>query len=120
LRAQPGDGAYPLFVAISGEEVRAGQTGGTLKVLERLYETPSAAWQTAERLHLSFSGYDDTSTELADIDEVREYVRRLDERFPFWLYFCSKDSAGLTVITRCLLPPSLTPAGRRRVFPPAA
>lgn len=42
---------------------------------------------------------------------------RLDEGFPYWLFFLSKRGLGLQFITLCLLPPLLKAEARATIFP---
>lgn len=106
-----------LSVVVSREDVQAGDITSTLRVLQRLLESPAIAMQFFERVDLTFHGYDQVRWELPEIPEVRNFVYKLDEQFPYWLFFSSKRHLGLQCILFCLLPPSLTEEGRARVFP---
>ncbi|MBN1546409.1 MAG: hypothetical protein JW902_07105 [Syntrophaceae bacterium] len=107
----------PLVVGISKGEVKAQDASAALSVLKRLIATPETAKEFVERVDISFSGYDQTTQELFEIQEVRDFVYQLDEQFPFWLFFLSKRYLGLQCILWCLLPPFLTEEGRSRIFP---
>jgi hypothetical protein len=63
------------------------------------------------------SGADHVTLELFEIPEVRDFVHKLDEEFPFWLFFLSKRYLGLQCLLRCFLPPFLTEEGRAETFP---
>jgi hypothetical protein len=41
--------------------------------------------------------------------EVREYASTLDDQFPYWLFFLTKQGLGLQRITYCFIPPHLSP-----------
>ncbi|MCC6363148.1 MAG: hypothetical protein IT165_06455 [Bryobacterales bacterium] len=112
-----GDVADFLTVVISREQVEAGDIAATLGVLQRLVESPKTARDFAERVDIAFQGYDDVREELFEIPEVRSFVARLDEQFPYWLFFLSKHCRGLQCLLLCFLPPSLTEAARARIFP---
>jgi hypothetical protein len=109
--------ADPLVVVVSREEVNAGDTSGTLRVLHRLIESPMQARSYFERVDIAFHGYDGWAQEPFEIIEVRSFVTRLDEKFPYWLFFLSKRYLGLQCLLHCFLPPFLTEEGRARVFP---
>ena len=106
-----------LTVVISKHEVDTGEISGPLGILRRLIESPTTARQFAERVDIVFHGYDDVPQELFEIQEVRSFVARLDEEFPYWLFFLSKSCLGLQCLFFCFLPPSLTETARARVFP---
>jgi len=44
-------------------------------------------------------------------------VHKLDEQFPFWLFFLSKHDLGLQCLLLCFLPPYLTKEERAEIFP---
>ncbi len=48
---------------------------------------------------------------------VRSFVSKLDEKFPYWLFFLSKHHLGLQCVLLCFLPPFLTETARAGVFP---
>jgi hypothetical protein len=102
---------------VSRRDVEAADTSSTLGVLRRLIESPATARQFFERVDIAFHGYDDASEELFEILEVRDFVYKLDEQFPFWLFFLSKHHLGLQCLLLCLLPPFLTETGRSEHFP---
>jgi len=107
----------PLGVVVSREEVETLNTEPSLDVLRRLTASPAIAKRFFERVDIAFHGYDDTTQELFEIPPVREFVRKLDEQFPFWLFFLSKHYLGLQCLLFCFLPPFLTDEGRSEIFP---
>jgi hypothetical protein len=106
-----------LTVVISKEDVVTGDVSAPMHVLGRLMESPRTARQFAERVDIAFHGYDEVALELFEMPEVRSYVVRLDEKFPYWLFFLSKHYSGLQCVLLCFLPPSLTKTARAAVFP---
>lgn len=105
-----------LIIVVSKEEVEAGNISSSLRTLNRLIESPSTARQFAERVDIAFHGYDHNAVELFEMPEVRSFVHKLDEKFPYWLFFLSKYHAGLQCLLLCLLPPFLTETARAEVF----
>lgn len=105
---------------VSREEVESGDTAGTCGVLRKLLDS-QAAIRFFERVDLAFDGYNEDPRELFEILEVRQYVHKLDEEFPYWLYFLSKRRRGLLCIVLCImycfLPPYLTPDAQARILP---
>jgi hypothetical protein len=109
----------PDFVTIiaSKAEVLSGDTQSILGALRALIATQATALKWRERVDFVIDGYNDTQWELFEIQEVREFIAKLDEEFPFWLFFLSKRDLGLQCIAYCFLPPFLTPEARARIFP---
>jgi hypothetical protein len=107
----------PFIIVVSRSEVEAMNTSATLGALKRLTESPATTRQFVERVDIAFHGYDHTHEELFEIPEVRSFVHQLDEQFPFWLYFMSKQHLGLQCLLLCFLPPFLTEEARSKIFP---
>lgn len=106
-----------LTLVITKEEVEAGDISAPLRVLDRLMESPNTARHFAESVDIAFYGYDDVALELFKMEEVRSFVVKLDEKFPYWLFFLSKHHVGLKCVLLCLLPPFLTDTARADVLP---
>lgn len=106
-----------LHIVIPRDEVEEGRTEPTLTVLAPLIQSRQSARTFLERVTIQFDGYNDTTAELFEITEVRNYVQQLDGRFPYWLYFLDKRTSSFDVIWRCFMPPSLTPQGQAEHFP---
>lgn len=105
----------PLVVVVSRQDVERGDIGPTLGVLARLLESVEVVRANEDAVEIAFHGYDDHPWELHDIEAVRTFVHKLDEKFPYWLYFLTKEGTGLTAIAWCFVPPFLTEEGRRTV-----
>ncbi len=107
----------PVVIVVGRSDIERGDVSFTLEALNVLKQSPEAARAYRERVDIAFHGYDDRPDELFEIDEVREFVRRLDAKFPYWIYFLSKHYSGLQCIALCLLPPYLTREGKAKHFP---
>ena len=116
-RGIPSMPSNAFFLVISREQVNAGDTSSALSILGSCLASPARALSLFQKVDISFSGYEDISRELYEIPEVRDYVRALDDEFPFWLFFLTKFGLGLQCIMLCFMPPFLTDAGRQRAFP---
>ena len=88
-----------------------------LGTLELLLRSPESARAYMERVDIAFAGYDENTRALDEIPMVRDYVRKLDEQFPFWLFFLSKHMLGLQCIIFCHLLPFLTAKGKAEHHP---
>jgi hypothetical protein len=106
-----------LTIVISKTDVEAGDISASLGVLSSLLEFPNTARQLSERVDIAFHGYDDVALELFEVPGVRSFVCKLDEKFPYWLFFLSKHHPGLQCVLLSFLPPSLTETARTEVFP---
>ena len=107
----------PIGLIISRAEVENQDIQPAMSVLRRLIESPQIALNYKEEVNIAFDGYDQSNLELFEIPEVRNYVYKLDEQFPFWFYFLSKYSSGLQCIMLCFLPPYLTEEAQQEIFP---
>jgi hypothetical protein len=112
----PGD-VDPFGVIVSRDEVETLDTGPSLSILRQLTASPATARRFFERVDIAFHGYDDTTQELFETVEVRDFIYKLDEQFPFWLFFLSKHYLALQCLLLCFLPPFLTEEGRSEIFP---
>lgn len=106
----------PHFV-ISREEVEQADTSRALELLSRYASSPDIALANRENLEIVFHGFDDTDQELGEIPMVRNFVRELDAKFPYWLFFLSKSGLGLQCVLYCFLLPHLTEAARAERHP---
>lgn len=106
-----------LALVVSREEVITQDCSQVLSALNSLLDSPEKAAMFKENVDIGFSGYDEDSRELFEIDEVRNFVFKLDDAFPFWLFFLTKFGTGLQCVFLCLMPPHLTKEGQARIFP---
>lgn len=82
-----------------------------------MIRTPEDALKWRERVDINFDGYNESRWELFEVSEVRDFVDKLDEHFPYWLFFLAKSHFGLQCVMLCFLPPFLTPEGKASTFP---
>jgi len=80
----------PLVIIISKDEVDSSNILPALEILKYLIDSPDLAKSYQENVNIAFHGYDNDPRELFEIPEVRNYVYKLDEIFPFWLFFLVK------------------------------
>ena len=106
-----------LFFVVSRQDVEAGDLTEILGSLNHLISTTEIARKYRERVDISFEGYDHDGRELWEIREIRDFVYRLDEQFPYWLFFLDKKLLGLHCLAWCFLPPDLTEEAQRTIYP---
>jgi hypothetical protein len=104
-----------LSFVISREDIETGNISTTVLLLEKLLN-PDAALKYCEKVDIGVYGYDDDPRELNELPEVRDFIYKLDEKFPYWCYFLSKRATGLMFILSCFCPPYLTPESRDRIW----
>jgi hypothetical protein len=110
-------GTAPDFinVVLSREDIEAGGISGSLSVLKQLLN-PDAAVRYCEKVDVGVYGYDDDPRELNEFPEVRDFIYKLDEEFPYWCYFLSKRGTGLLFILSCFCTPYLSPEVRDKIW----
>jgi len=111
------DHISPLVIIVTKQEVLERNIQPALNVLRSLMESPEMSKAYKENVEIIFQGYSDNIPELLKSQPVREYVNLLDEEFPFWFFFLSKEYLGLQNMVRCFLPPYRTDSGAREVSP---
>lgn len=107
----------PLCVVVLRDEVHRQDISAALSTLKTLLRSPETARAYKERVDIAFDGYNDDHRELDEIEEVRNYVQKLDAEFPFWLFFLSKHMLGLQCIVFCHMLPFLTDEGKAERHP---
>ncbi|MGP0104071.1 chlororespiratory reduction 6 domain-containing protein [Rhodoblastus sp.] len=107
----------PLVILITRDEVERGDIDAAISVFKDCLSSVEKIRARFEQLDIVFHGYDDDRREIFEIPEVRKYVGRLDEKFPFWLFFMNKECLGLQAISLCFLPPYLTEQARKTIIP---
>lgn len=106
-----------LFFVVPRRDVEAGDLSEILRGLNHLISSVEIAKAYCERVDIGFDGYDDDRREVWEIPEIREFVYRLDEQFPYWLFFLDKKLLGLRCLAWCFLPPHLTEEAQKRIYP---
>ena len=106
----------PVIFVVSKNEVVNQDISSILSSLNNLLSSPEKALSYCEKIDISFDGYNNIHDELFEIPEVRNFVYKLDEEFPYWLYFCSKELHGLRTLLYCFLPPHLTDEAKAKYW----
>jgi hypothetical protein len=107
----------PIVVVVTRDEVEAKDMSSVLEALRGLVASPEIARTYFEQVDIAFHGYNDTSEELFEIPEVRDFVYELDSHFPYWLFFLDKSALGLQFIAYSFLPPFLTNEAKNKIYP---
>jgi hypothetical protein len=102
-----------LVLMASRAEVEAGDTSYAQATLGKLLK-PENAVRMKGRLIFGIKGYDDDPRDLWEIDDVRQWMKRLDEQFPYWFYFMDlgpQTTMPLIVFSLCKF--EKVPGGKR-------
>jgi hypothetical protein len=90
-----------LPIVIGRGEIESGNIRPTLAILHRLLVDKDTIQYFFERVDIGVNGYDDDTRELWDIPEVKIFIQKLDQRFPYWFYFLTKLGCGLKMVAFC-------------------
>jgi hypothetical protein len=94
-------GVFPHFsnivLSIDVADVKAMDVSFPRCFFDNLRATKELAYGCQGKVEIGFSGYDDDPRKLFEIDEVREYVARLDATLPELLFFVRTDDAAMTL-----------------------
>lgn len=91
-----------LFVVIGRDDVESGDCSQVLKTLNTLIADRETALKFMNRVALSVHGYDADPRELFEIAEVRAFLHKLDQEFPFLFFFLSTDTEALKLLALSL------------------
>jgi hypothetical protein len=78
-------------------EVNARNIAWITSFFNRLRATKELAYDCQGKIEIGFYGYDDDKRELFEVDEVREYVRLLDQALPDLFFFARSDEHSVTL-----------------------
>lgn len=107
-----------LQIFVDRADVESGNIGPTLSTLRRLMSSGDIARAAQGKVDLGIDGYNETPTELFEIEAVRAFIWALDREFPYWLFFSNIQSSSLQMIALCFVPPFLTREGKKEHFGP--
>jgi hypothetical protein len=94
-------GIDSIHIVIGREQVESKDINSILISLSLLSKNKDTILRFRQAVILSIDGYDNDPRELFEIEEVRNYVKELDLRFPFWFYFLSLHTPALKMIALC-------------------
>ncbi len=91
-----------LSVIVPRSDVEGCIIAPTLNVLQSVLADSETVRLFQGRVDIAFEGWDSDPRELYEILEVRTFMARLDEEWPYWLYFLSTERQALRMIAFCL------------------
>jgi len=102
-----------LSITIARRDIETNNISKYLALLDPLYPNIKLANKFCEKVALYIEGYDHDPRELWQIPEVRRFIKALNERFHYWLYFLDKNTGSLSMITLALFS---TGKGRKNAY----
>lgn len=106
-----------VIVQVERSDIERGDLEPVVGVLSTFVSNRDLVLSLQGKVEIVIHGYDDDPRALADIPEVREFLRRLDSAFPYWFWFLSTKGEGLKLMFLCLTFVSPLEAGNRVVQP---
>jgi hypothetical protein len=100
-RLRPGV-AEPVILMFSRRQVETCDVDEPLELLRSLTADRRTAIEFCGRISLVIDGYNDDPRELFEILEVRAYIKRLDQAWPYWFFFLSQADESIKLLESCL------------------
>ncbi len=100
-------GIESLDITITIEDIVNQDISAQMAILSALLDNEDFAIYFREKVNIVFTGINPGDKNLWEIPEVRKYIQKLDDEFPYWLYFLSKESGDLNLIYECRMIPFL-------------
>ncbi len=91
-----------LILEISRTEIESLNYTSSLERLMVMAETRESTLHYRESLLLMITGYDNDRRELAEIPQVRQFMSRLTEEWPHWLWFLSREQGTISLLMSLL------------------
>ena len=92
----------PVILLISRRQVEARDIASVLRELKPFLATREDAWLYRGQMALVVDGYNDDPRELVEIAEVRDFLRLLEGRWPYWAFFFNQVDDSLLVFLACV------------------
>ena len=87
-----------FYLPITREAIVKNNLDDFSNLFEGLVATRENVLKFLGKCDFFIEGYDDDPRELFEIEEVREYLKRLDERFPYWFVLQSERGKWIQVM----------------------
>jgi hypothetical protein len=92
----------PIILMFSRRQVETCDVDEPLELLRSLTADRDVAIEFCGRISLVVDGYNDDPRELFEIPEVRAYIKRLDQAWPYWFFFLSQADESIKLLESCL------------------
>jgi hypothetical protein len=92
----------PVILMFSRRQVETCDMDEPLELLRSLTTGRDVAIKFCGRISLVVDGYNDDPRELFEIPEVRAYMKRLDQAWPYWFFFLSQVDESIKLLESSL------------------
>jgi hypothetical protein len=92
----------PVILMFSRRQVETCDMDEPLEFLRSLTADRDVAIEFCGRISLVVDGYNDDPRELFEVPEVRAYIKRLDQAWPYWFFFLSQADESIKLLESCL------------------
>lgn len=92
----------PVILMFSRRQAETGDLDEPPELLRSLTADRGVAVEFCGRVSLVVDGYNDDPRELFEILEVRAYIKRLDQAWPYWFFFLSQADESVKLLKSCL------------------
>lgn len=96
------EGPSRLVYLIPREDIEGGVTNDLENFFLYLTSSREIALMYMQKVEFVIHGYDDDPRELYDIQDVIEYLGRLNKIFPYWLFYQFPEGKWLDILLVCL------------------
>lgn len=91
----------PMFMIFSREEVEAGDPRPAVEQWNELFADREVVWQSRNQIILVIDGYLDDPRELVEIKEVRDFLGKFNELWPYWAFFFNHVDDSIRLLFTC-------------------
>jgi hypothetical protein len=106
-----------VVLMFSRREVEASDPGPAVARLNTLFNSREAIWRYRGQVALVVDGYDDDPRELVDVSEVRTFLARFTQAWPYWAYYFNQVDDSIKLLAACLCARRLLGAGHLEIDP---
>lgn len=106
-----------IGVIIPRQPIETRDTATIVDYLNQLIANADTVRKCRDRLAFDVQGYGDDPSEHLTVPEIREYMKLIDEAFPYWLWFMSVQAPTLSlmILSTCPHIPFGDGSARRRI-----
>jgi hypothetical protein len=91
-----------VIFPIERAEIENQDISRTLGFLSGLLFSREIVLNSCQKIDLTFSGYDNDNREVYEIQEVKSFVKKLNNHFPYWHFFLNPKLSFIKVLPLCL------------------
>ena len=90
-----------IIIQVPRDAVETEDLDFMLNTLSHLLENQESVKRLRNSLTICFDGYNTDPRDVFEILEIRQYMRAVTQKFPYWFYFCSIEDHTLWLVLLC-------------------